>query len=144
MNNLPNLLETVSNAGDLTLLLKGIHLAELTDTLNSEGSFTILAPTDEVFRQLPQEELDSLFENIPKLKRVLLYHVLFGDVRSDDLIEIEEAPTVEGSIIAIDHLEGKIHVNDAQVTELDLLASNGAIHKISAVLMPTIASHEYD
>jgi uncharacterized surface protein with fasciclin (FAS1) repeats len=139
-----NLLEMASNSGDLTLLLKGIHLAELTDTLNSEGSFTILAPTDEVFGQWPQDELDSLFENIPKLKRVVLYHVLFGDVRSDDLVEIEEAPTMEGSIIAIDHSGGKIHVNDAQVTELDLLASNGVIHKISAVLIPTIASHEYD
>jgi uncharacterized surface protein with fasciclin (FAS1) repeats len=139
-----NLLEKASQSGDLTLLLKAIHLAELTDTLNSEGSFTILAPTDTAFGQWPQEEIDSLFENIPKLKRVLLYHVLFGDVRSDDLAEIEEAPTMEGSIVAIDHSEEKIHVNDAQVTELDLLASNGVIHKISAVLVPTIASHEYD
>jgi uncharacterized surface protein with fasciclin (FAS1) repeats len=139
-----NLLEMASQSGDLTLLLKAIHLAELTDTLNSEGSFTILAPTDNVFGQWPQEEIDSLFENIPKLKRVLLYHVLFGDVRSDDLAEIDEAPTVEGSIVAIEHSEGKIFVNDAQVTELDLLASNGVIHKISAVLVPTIASHEYD
>lgn len=139
-----NLLEKASESNDLTLLLKGIQLAELTDTLNSEGSFTILAPTDSVFRQLPPEELDSLFENIPKLKRVLLYHVLFGDVRSDDLMEIDEAPTVEGSIIAIDHLDGKIHVNEAQVTELDLLADNGVIHKIDAILIPAIASHEYD
>jgi uncharacterized surface protein with fasciclin (FAS1) repeats len=139
-----NLLEIASKSGDLTLLLKGIHLAELTDILNSEVSFTILAPTDDVFRQLPPEEVESLFENIPKLKRVLLYHVLFGDVRSDDLVEIDESPTVEGSIIAVDHLDGKIHVNDAQVTELDLLASNGVIHKINGILMPTIASHEYD
>jgi uncharacterized surface protein with fasciclin (FAS1) repeats len=139
-----NLLEIASKSSDLTLLSKGIQLAELTGTLNSEGSFTILAPTDDAFRQLPPEELDALFENVPKLKRILLYHVLFGDVRSDDLIEIEEAPTMEGSIIAVDHLDGKVHVNDAQVTELDLLASNGVIHKIDAVLIPMIASHEYD
>jgi uncharacterized surface protein with fasciclin (FAS1) repeats len=144
MNNLLNLLEIASESGDLTLLLKGIQLAELTDTLNSEGSFTILAPTDEVFRQLPQAELDALFDNVPKLKRILLYHVLFGDVRSDDLIENDEAPTMEGSIVAIEHSEGKIRFNDAQATELDLLANNGVIHKISAVLMPAIASHEYD
>jgi uncharacterized surface protein with fasciclin (FAS1) repeats len=139
-----HLLETASKSSDLTLLSKGIQLAELTEILNSEGSFTILAPTDDAFRQLPPEELDSLFENVPKLKRILLYHVLFGDVRSDDLMEIDEAPTVEGSIIAINHLEGKIHVNDAQVIELDLLADNGVLHKIDTVLIPTIASHEYD
>lgn len=139
-----DLLEIASQSGDLTVLLKAIRAAGLENTLRGEGSFTLLAPTDDVFGEWPPESLNSLLENIPKLKRVLLYHVFFGDVRSDDLAEIDEAPTVEGSIVAIEHSEGKIQVNDAQVTELDLLASNGVIHKINAVLIPTIASHEYD
>jgi uncharacterized surface protein with fasciclin (FAS1) repeats len=139
-----DLLEIMSQFGDLSMLLKAIHTAKLDDILKGEGSFTLLAPTDDVFAEWPPESLDELLENIPKLKRILLYHVLFGDVRSDDLAEITEAPTVEGSIVAIEHSDGKILVNDAQVTELDLLASNGVIHKINTVLIPTIASHEYD
>jgi uncharacterized surface protein with fasciclin (FAS1) repeats len=139
-----DLLEVASQSGDLTVLLKAIRTAELEKTLRGEGSFTLLAPTDDVFAEWPPEELNALLENIPKLKRILLYHVLFGDVRSDDFAEIDEAPTVEGSIVAIEHSDGKILVNDAQVTKLDLLASNGVIHKINTVLIPTIASHEYD
>jgi uncharacterized surface protein with fasciclin (FAS1) repeats len=139
-----NLLETLSNAGEFTILLKAIHVAGLEEILNSEGSFSLFAPTDEIFAQWPQEELDLLLQNIPKLKRVLLYHVVFGDVRSDDLTQIDEAPSVEGSILDIYHSEEQIRVNDALVTELDLIADNGVIHKISAVLMPAIIAHEYD
>jgi uncharacterized surface protein with fasciclin (FAS1) repeats len=139
-----NLLETLSNSSKFTVLLKAIHIAGLEEILNSEGSFTIFAPTDEVFAQWPQEELNLLLQNIPKLKRVLLYHVVFGDVRSDDLSQINEAPTVEGSILDVYHSEEQIRVNDALVTELDILADNGVIHKISAVLTPAIIAHEYD
>jgi uncharacterized surface protein with fasciclin (FAS1) repeats len=76
---------------------------------------------------------------MPKLKRVLLYHVLFGDVRSDDLAQIDEAPTVEGSVIAVDHTS-ELKVNDVKVLKLDILADNGVIHVIDGVLMPAMIS----
>lgn len=139
-----NLLETVSKSGDFTVLLKAIKAAELEDTLNSEGSMTIVAPTDAAFAKLTVESRDALFENIPKLKRVVLYHVFMGDVRAEDLAEIDEAPTVEGSIVAIHRSKGAIQVNDAQVTQTDLIADNGVVHKIDTVLMPAILEHEYD
>jgi uncharacterized surface protein with fasciclin (FAS1) repeats len=139
-----NLLETATKSGDFTILLKAIKATELEDTLNSEGSFTIVAPTDDAFAKLPQASSDALFENIPKLKRILLYHVVMGDVRAEDLAEIDEAPTMEGSIIAIKRSTGKIHINDAQVTQTDIIADNGVIHTIDTVLMPAILEHEYD
>jgi uncharacterized surface protein with fasciclin (FAS1) repeats len=139
-----NLLETLSKSGEFTVLLRAIHIAGLEEILNSEGSFSVFAPTDEVFAQESQEELDLLLQNVPKLKRVLLYHVVFGDVRSDDLRQIDEAPTVEGSILDVYHSEEQVRVNDALVTEIDILADNGVIHKISAVLAPAIIAHEYD
>jgi uncharacterized surface protein with fasciclin (FAS1) repeats len=139
-----NLLETVSNSGDFTVLLKAIKAAELEDTLNSEGSMTIVAPTDAAFAKLTPASRDALFENIPKLKRVVLYHVFLGDVRAEDLAEIDEAPTVEGSIVAIHRSTGAIQINDARVTQTDLIADNGVIHKIDTVLMPAIREHEYD
>lgn len=132
-----NLLETAAQTGNFKTLLSVIEIAELNDILQSEGPFTLLAPTDEAFEQIPEQELNELQNNIAKLKQVLLYHVLYGDVRSDDLAQIDEAPTVEGAIVAVEQ-DGGIRVNDAQVTEMDILTDNGVIHVLDAVLMPTI------
>jgi uncharacterized surface protein with fasciclin (FAS1) repeats len=128
-----NILETATKSGDFTTLLKAIKATELEDTLNSEGSFTIVAPTDDAFAKLPAADRDALFANIPKLKRIVLYHAVLGNVQSD-----------EGSVIAIKRAGGKIHINDALVTQMDILADNGVIHKIDTVLMPAILAHEYD
>ncbi|WP_373541309.1 fasciclin domain-containing protein [Chamaesiphon sp.] len=139
-----NLLQTASQSGDFTVLLAAIKATELEDTLNSEGSFTVVAPTDDAFAKLPPAERDALFANIPKLKRIVLYHAILGNVRSDDFAEIDEAPTVEGSVIAIKRSGGETRINDALVTQMDILADNGVIHKIDTVLMPGILAHEYD
>lgn len=139
-----SLLEIAEKSGEFTTLLKAINVAELEGILNGEGSLTILAPTDDAFDRLPTATRESLFDNIPKLKRILLYHVISGDVRAEDLAEIDEAPTVEGSIVAIHQEAGKTHVNDALVTAVDTIADNGVIHKIDTVLMPAIIEHEYD
>jgi uncharacterized surface protein with fasciclin (FAS1) repeats len=132
-----NLLETAAQAGQFKTLIEAIETAGLTQTLNAEGPFTILAPSDQAFSQLSNETWDDLKQNVPKLKQVLFYHVLFGDVRAEDLAQIHEAPTVEGSIVIVEQTDG-IKVNDAQVTQMDILADNGVIHVIDSVLMPTI------
>ncbi|NEQ19343.1 MAG: fasciclin domain-containing protein, partial [Microcoleus sp. SIO2G3] len=84
--------------------------------------------------------LDSLLQDIPKLKKILMYHVANGDVRSDDLIQIDHAETLEGSIVAVDSANGKVKVNDANVVKTDILTDNGVIHVIDAVLMPAIVA----
>lgn len=136
-----NLLETAAQTGKFKTLLSVVEAAELNDLLQGEGPFTLLAPTDEAFAQISEQELSDLQQNQAKLKQVLLYHVLFGDVRSDDLAQIDEAPTVEGSIVVVEQnagLHGDIKINDAKVIEMDVLTDNGVIHAIDAVLMPTI------
>ena len=80
-------------------------------------------------------------EDIPKLKRILAYHVLFGDVRTDNLVELNSAETVEGSIVGIDSSNG-YKVNDANILKTDILADNGVIHVIDTVLLPTVAMSE--
>lgn len=134
-----DLLETAAKAGQFKILLQAIESAGLTDTLKAEGPFTVLAPPDQAFSQLPDGTLSDLQQNISKLKQVLFYHVLFGDVRAEDLAEIHEAPTVEGSIVVVEHTNG-IKINDAQVTQTDILTDNGVIHIIDTVLIPTILS----
>lgn len=133
-----NLLQTVSEAGSFKTLVAAIDKAGIASELeNKDGTFTLLAPTDEAFEKLPKDTLNALLEDLPKLRRVLSYHVLDGDVRLEDLTEIEEAPTLEGSVIAVEH-HGGITVNEIPVTKADILADNGVIHAIDGVLMPAI------
>ena len=136
-----DIITTAVNAGNFTTLVKAIESADLVDLLKSEGSYTVFAPTDEAFSKLPQETLAALLQDIPKLKRILTYHVVFGDVRAEDLQQIEEAATVEGSIVAIENNNG-IKVNDANVLQTDIIADNGVIHVIDSVLIPALVAAE--
>ena len=136
-----DIVETAVNAGTFNTLVKAVEAAELVDILKSPGPYTVFAPTDEAFAALPEGTLDSLLQDIPKLKRILTYHVAFGDVRAEDLMQIDEAETVEGSIVAIDSSDG-IKVNDANVVKSDILTDNGVIHVIDAVLIPSLVAAE--
>jgi len=133
-----NLLQTASEAGSFKTLLSAINKAGIAAELeNTDETLTLLAPTDEAFAKLPEGTLNELLQDLPKLRRVLSYHILSGDVRFEDLTEIDEAPTLEGSVIAVDH-SGGIRVNNIPVTQSDILADNGVIHAIDGVLMPAI------
>jgi uncharacterized surface protein with fasciclin (FAS1) repeats len=138
-----NLIQTLSDSGHFGTLLKAIQVADLEDILSSEGPFTVLAPTDAAFSNADMD-VEALLDNVPKLKRVLLYHVLSGDVRSDDLMQIDEAPTLEGSILAVEQDGQTVRVNEVAVTQVDLLSDNGTVHTIDGVLAPSIIEHEYD
>jgi uncharacterized surface protein with fasciclin (FAS1) repeats len=137
-----NLLETAVNAGNFNTLIEAAKAAQIIDTLQSPNIFTVFAPTDEAFAQLPEGTLDALLQDTAKLKKIVSYHIAFGDVRSDDLVQIEEAETLEGSVLAIESANGDIKVNDAKILKTDILADNGVIHVIDAVLMPAmVAGH---
>ena len=136
-----DIVETAVNAGTFKTLVKAVEATELVELLKSPGPYTVFAPTDDAFAKLPEGTLDSLLQDIPKLKRILTYHVAFGDVRAEDLMQIEEAETVEGSIVAIDSADG-IKVNDANVVKSDILTDNGVIHVIDTVLVPTLVAAE--
>ncbi len=135
-----DLLETAVKAGNFNTLVKAVDAVQLRETLESPGPLTIFAPTDEAFAKLPEGTLDSLLQDIPKLKKIVTYHVVFGDVRSDDLGQINEAETVEGSVLAIESADGIFKVNDAPILKTDILADNGTIHVIDTVLMPAIVA----
>jgi uncharacterized surface protein with fasciclin (FAS1) repeats len=137
-----DLVETAVNADSFNTLVKAVEAAGLIEILKSPGPYTVFAPNDDAFANLPEGTLDSLLENIPKLKRIITYHVAFGDVRSDDLMQIDEATTVEGSILAIEYGEGGIKVNDANVLKTDILTENGVIHVIDKVLIPAVVAAE--
>ena len=137
-----DLIETATNAGNFQTLLQAIVATELGDLLKSPGPYTVFAPTDDAFAKLPPGTLDSLLLNLQKLKRILTYHVVPGDVRLEDLKQIDEAATVEGSVLAIDTTEG-LKVNDADIIKPEIVTDNGVIHVIDAVLIPALVAAEY-
>lgn len=144
LNNMANLVETADQTGKFKTLVQAIRSASLLDILQSEGPFTVLAPTDEAFSRLPGNLLHTLMTDIPALKRVLMYHVVFGDARLEDLKQVDEAPTGEGSIVAVEHCDGRVKVNDATVLESDILTDNGVIHVIDRVLMPSVVEADLE
>ena len=136
MKNLADIVDTAVNAGSFSTLVAAIKAAQLVDTLKGAGPFTVFAPTDEAFAKLPEGTVDALLKDIPKLKKILTYHVVSGKVMAADVVKLKSATTVEGSDVKIDASNGGVKVNDATVATPDVAADNGVIHIIDTVLLP--------
>lgn len=130
-----DIVDTAVAAGSFGTLAKALTAADLIDTLKGEGPFTVFAPTDEAFAKIPEETLDGILADKEMLTKILTYHVVAGKVTAADVVELESAETVAGPEIAIDASDG-VKINDATVTQADVMASNGVIHVIDTVLLP--------
>lgn len=133
----PSIVE-VAVANDFNTLVAAVQAAGLTSTLQSDGPFTVFAPTDEAFAALPEGTVETLLrpENRDQLVAVLTYHVVPGRVTAAQVVNLESATTVQGSPLAIDVQGSSVFVNDAQVTVTDIQARNGVVHVINRVLLP--------
>jgi uncharacterized surface protein with fasciclin (FAS1) repeats len=132
-----DIIEVAVGAGSFTTLAAALTAADLVTTLQGDGPFTVFAPTDEAFAALPAGLLDALLlpENVGVLQAILTYHVVAGTVLAAD-VTTGDVPTVEGSNIAVDTSMGVVLNGTANVTATDIMASNGVIHVIDAVILP--------
>jgi len=132
-----NIVETAAAAGSFTTLLAAAEAAGLVDVLQSEGPFTVFAPTDEAFAALPEGTVEALLADPDALREILLYHVVAGRVLASDVVGLNSAETVQGSSIAISIDGDTVVLNGAaNVVAVDVEASNGVIHVIDAVILP--------
>lgn len=134
-----DIVDTAVSAGSFNTLVAAVQAAGLVDTLKGPGPFTVFAPSDAAFAALPAGTVESLLkpENIDQLRAILTYHVVPGRVTSDQLIgQRLSAGTVQGSAVTIDATAG-VRVDNATVTQADIKTSNGVIHVIDSVLIPT-------
>jgi uncharacterized surface protein with fasciclin (FAS1) repeats/ABC-type Fe3+-citrate transport system substrate-binding protein len=122
--------------GRFTTLVTALGAADLVGVLSGEGPFTVFAPTDDAFNNLPEGTLDSLLADIPALTDVLLYHVVSGKVMAADVVGLDSAETVQGSSVGISVMGESVMVDDANVIITDIEGSNGVIHVIDAVIIP--------
>jgi len=136
-----DIVDTAVAAGSFKTLVAAVKAAGLVETLKGEGPFTVLAPTDEAFAKLPAGTVETLLkpENKDKLVALLTYHVIPSKAMAADVIKLDgkSVKTVQGSTVKID-VEGKtVMINDAKVVKADIACTNGVIHVIDTVIMPT-------
>ena len=130
-----DIVDTAVAAGSFKTLVTAVKAAGLVETLKSKGPFTVFAPTDDAFANLPKGTVEGLLKDVPKLKAVLTYHVVAGKVMAADVLKLKSAKTVQGQEVKIDASKG-VKVNDATVVKPDVVADNGVIHVIDKVILP--------
>lgn len=134
----PDLVATAVKAGSFKTLAKALAAADLVEPLQSDGPFTVLAPTDEAFSKLPAGTVESLLkpENKARLQAVLKYHVIAGRVTAKQVAGLDSAKTLSGVEVKVAFEDGRLRVNQARVVKTDIAAANGVIHVIDEVLLP--------
>jgi uncharacterized surface protein with fasciclin (FAS1) repeats len=125
---LPDLVETAVAAGNFSTLIAAAKAAGLADALKGAGPLTVLAPSDNAFEKLPKAQLDGLMKDPEALKGVLSFHVIAGELSAADLLEQGQAETLNGATVSLAQLD---------VAKADIRASNGIIHVLDAVLIPS-------
>jgi len=136
MDEKKDIVDTAVAAGTFKTLAAALEAAGLVETLKGAGPFTVFAPTDEAFAKLPAGTVEALLKDPKALAEILKYHVVAGKVMAADAAKLTEAKTVQGSPIKISVKDGKVYINDAQVTTADIETSNGVIHVIDTVILP--------
>jgi uncharacterized surface protein with fasciclin (FAS1) repeats len=145
------IVENAVNSPIHKTLVAAVKAGGLVDTLNSPGPFTVFAPTDDAFAKLPAGTVDTLVkpENKDTLDKILTYHVVAGKISSKELIKMIKKgggkatlKTVQGEDLTATMSGGKIMLTDAKggmatITTADVFQSNGVIHVIDTVLMPS-------
>jgi len=132
-----NIVETAVSAGSFNTLVAAVQAADLADTLAGDGPYTVFAPTDEAFAKLPEGTVEALLANPDQLREILLYHVVPGNVTASQVITLSSATTAQGSDLNIKVAGGSVMIDDAIVTATDIETSNGVIHVIDTVLLPS-------
>jgi len=132
---MPTIVDVAVQAGKFNTLVQAVQAAGLVETLSGEGPFTVFAPTDEAFAQIPQETLQAVLADKEKLTAILTYHVVPGKLMAADVARSTQLQTVQGQSITVS-TEGGVRVDNANIVQTDIEADNGVIHVIDKVLMP--------
>ena len=132
-----NLVETATEAGQFDTLVSLVQRAGLAGALSGDDKLTVFAPTDAAFRKVPQRTLSRLLRNRALLRRVLLHHVVAGDVKAEQVTALRSVRTLAGARVRIRVRDGVVYLNrSTRVVQPDVAASNGTIHVIDRVLLP--------
>ena len=131
-----SVVDIIVNSPNHNTLETAVIAAGLVPALQGAGPFTVFAPTDDAFAALPAGTLSALLADIPALTNVLTYHVVGANALSTDLSFGQSIKTLQGKNVNVVLLNGEVYINNAKVTVADVVADNGVVHVIDAVLLP--------
>ena len=133
------IVETAIAAGNFTTLAAALGAADLVDTLQGAGPFTVFAPTDDAFAALPKGTVESLLlpENRAALTSILTYHVVSGRVPAADVVNMSSAAALNGQRLGIRVDKSGVTIGGAKVVVTDIQCKNGTIHVIDTVMLPS-------
>lgn len=131
-----NIMTSAAQFGQIQYFRTLIEETGLDDMLNEDGPFTLFAPTDEAFNEIPEEELQELLESPDELREVLKLHITEGALQAEDLSGRDDLTMVNGVEISVDQHERGISVGDALLVAADIVATNGVIHAVDQVILP--------
>jgi uncharacterized surface protein with fasciclin (FAS1) repeats len=134
-----DIVDTAVAAGNFKTLAAALQAAGLVETLKGKGPFTVFAPTDEAFSKLPKGTVEGLLKPEAKgtLTSILTYHVVAGSAMAKDVVGMTFATTVNGQRVDIKVTGDKVMVDKANVIKTDIACTNGVIHVIDGVLLPS-------
>jgi uncharacterized surface protein with fasciclin (FAS1) repeats len=134
---MPDIVQTAISAGSFNTLVAAVKAAGLVEVLQGDGPFTVFAPTDEAFAALPEGTVEGLLKDKEALSAILTYHVVSGKVMAADVVKLDKAKTVNGQSVMIKTSDKGVMVDNANVVKTDIECSNGIIHVIDAVILPS-------
>lgn len=134
-----DIVQTAVGAGSFKTLVAAVQAAGLVETLKGKGPYTVFAPTDAAFAKLPAGTVESLLkpENLGTLKAILLYHVVPGNVTAEQVVTLKNAKTANGQLVDIKVTKDGVKLDNANVVKTDIMTTNGVIHVIDTVIMPS-------
>jgi len=131
-----SIVELAVNAGNFNTLVDAVKAADLVDTLEGKGPFTVFAPDNKAFKKIGKKDLKALLKDEKKLGDVLKYHVVSGKVMAKDVAGLTKTNTLLGKELKINANKNGVRINKSKVTKPDIECSNGVIHVIDSPLMP--------
>lgn len=133
-----DVVDMAAHTGQFNTLIAAVQAAGLEEVLRGDGPFTILAPTDDAFAKLPAGTVEDLLkpENVDKLKGILTYHVIAGEVYAKDVVGMTSGKTVNGQEVKFKVDGDSVYADAAKIVQTDVKASNGVIHIIDNVILP--------
>ena len=129
--------DTIANTPSLSTLSSLVKSAGLGETLKGAGPFTVFAPSNDAFKAVPAKTMDALAKDPAALKNVLTFHVLPAKAMAS-AVKNSKAKTVNGAEVELSKAGDMVTIENAVVTQTDLVATNGVVHVIDTVLIPPV------
>ncbi|MDG5768131.1 fasciclin domain-containing protein [Balneolales bacterium ANBcel1] len=131
-----NIVESIGQFGQIQYFHTLLEDTGLVEKLEGDESYTVLAPTNQAFQEVPSEVMEELVGDVDKMRELIRAHIFPGAVQAGDLAGLDELTSVQGAEYEVVHGEQGISVGGVMMVAADIIATNGVVHATDAVILP--------